>query len=89
MPRIGMVEMMLIDDISEKKNDRGYVLDFSNTTFARFFASELNVDIYDDAFAKQGTSKMTRLRCYLQAADGKVAAQAIKTGIPRSMARTL
>ena len=39
----------------------GYVLDFSNRTFANFFHEELGVDIYDDRWAAQGSSKANRL----------------------------
>jgi len=69
--------MMLVDDLFEAGNP-GYVLDFSNKTFANFFARELGVDIYDDAYAKNGTSKANRLRCYLQSVDAKATAQALK-----------
>lgn len=48
---------------------RGYVLDFSDSSFAAFFASELDVDIDDPAYAEQGGSKGKRLRCFLQKVD--------------------
>ena len=35
----------------------GYVLDFSNPTFARFFEEELNLDIYSGAYSDRATSK--------------------------------
>jgi hypothetical protein len=44
---------------------------------ADFFARELDVDIYADAYAKNGTSKFNRLRCYLQGVDCKEAARAL------------
>ena len=49
--------------------ESGYVLNFSNRTFANFFLEELGVDIYDDRWAAQGNSKANRLRCYLRRAD--------------------
>ena len=36
----------------------GYVLDFSNRTFAEFFHDELGVDIYDERWKAQGNSKV-------------------------------
>lgn len=45
---------------------RGYVLDFSDSSFAAFFASELDVDIDDPTYADQGGSKGKRLRRFLQ-----------------------
>lgn len=41
----------------------GYVLDFSNTSFARFFGS-LGTDIFDEKYAEYGSSKANRLRTF-------------------------
>lgn len=43
----------------------GYVLDFSNRTFADFF-QEHGIDIYDPRYEELGTSKANRLRCFLR-----------------------
>ena len=51
----------------------GYVLDFSNRTFAEFFREELGVDIDDPRWEAQGGSKAKRLRYYLRQADRKTA----------------
>lgn len=59
--------MDLLDDLFEMHG--GYVLDFSNATFAEFFEDELKVDIYDDQWAWDGTSKAKRLRYFLRNAD--------------------
>lgn len=48
MPRIRPIDMTTIDQIFAMEN--GYVLDFSDRTFAEFFAGELNIDINDDAY---------------------------------------
>lgn len=42
---------------------RGYVLDLSDTTFSKFFEDDLDVDIDDQTYAANGTSKGKRLRC--------------------------
>lgn len=47
----------------------GYVLDFSDRTFAEFFVDELNVDIDDAKFEVEGTSKAKRLRFFLKSCD--------------------
>lgn len=39
----------------------GYVLDFTNTSFAHFF-DQIGIDIFDEKYAKYGTSKANRLR---------------------------
>ena len=43
--KIRPVDMRIIDTVFGMEG--GYVLDFSNRTFAEFFHEELNVDIYD------------------------------------------
>ena len=47
----------------------GYVLDFSNRTYAEFFREELRVDIDEPRWAVQGGSKAKRLRYYLRRAS--------------------
>lgn len=42
----------------------GYVLDFSNPTFARFFDEELSLDIYSGAYSDRGSSKANHLRSF-------------------------
>lgn len=79
MGSIRALEMKLVDQLFERPADPGYVLDFSNNSFASFFAQELGVQIYDDRFAGRGSSKMNRLRCYLEVADDAAAAKALET----------
>ena len=59
--------MPLLDDLFEMGN--GYVLNFNDRTFAQFFAEELNVDIGDSTYGKNGTSKGKRLKCFIQTVD--------------------
>ncbi len=42
----------------------GYVLDFSNNTFAEFFRETVNIDIYAPKYAFNGDSKAKRLRAF-------------------------
>ena len=51
----------------------GYVLDFSNRSFADFFQDELDVDIDDPHWSVDGGSKAKRLRRYLRQADRRSA----------------
>jgi hypothetical protein len=67
--------MLLLEDLFEMHG--GYVLNFSDRTFAQFFAEELNVDIDDPVYAKNGTSKGKRLRCFLQTADKPTVVRAL------------
>lgn len=57
---------------------RGYVLDFSDSSFAAFFASELDVDIDNPVYARQGGSKGKRLRCFLQVVDDVTAIRTLR-----------
>lgn len=67
MANVRQIDFILLDDLFEMHS--GYVLDFSNKTFAAFFAEELNIDIDHPAYQDRGTSKANRLRCFLQKSD--------------------
>jgi hypothetical protein len=56
----------------------GYVLNFSDRTFAQFFAEELNIEIDDPVYARNGSSKGKRLRCFLQTVDKPTVVQTLK-----------
>lgn len=55
----------------------GYVLDFSNPTFARFFEEELNLDIYSGASSERGASKANLLRSFWTIEDDAKVGKAI------------
>lgn len=44
----------------------GYVLSFTNRTFAEFFRDELGVDIYSPRYSIEGNSKANRLRFFIR-----------------------
>jgi len=60
-------ELRLVERVM--KMESGYVLDFTNQSFAEFFNSEMGVDIYTSIWSGNGESKANRLRAYLQIAD--------------------
>ena len=62
--RLKASELRLIEDLFEMGG--GYVLDFSNRTFAEFFADELNINIDDNRWRVHGDSKAKRLRYFLR-----------------------
>ena len=68
---IRSMDMPIIDKVFEMEG--GYVLDFSNRTFAEFFQDELDINIDDSRWAAQGESKAKRLRYYLRQADRETA----------------
>ncbi len=77
MSSVRTIEMKLIDQLFDHPGNPGYVLDFSNNSFASFFSQELRINIYDDRYAGRGTSKMRRLRCYIEVADDLSVAKAL------------
>lgn len=78
MANIRMLDMQVIDELFQRPDNPGYVLDFSDRTFAIFFSQELNVDIDDPVYTKDGTSKLRRLKCYLRTVENDAAAQALQ-----------
>ncbi len=54
------------------------MLDFSDKSFAEFFASEAGVDIDDPRYARYGGSKGKRLRAFLQERDDSEAVQILR-----------
>jgi len=69
-------------------NEAGYVLDFSNKTFADFFAEYLDVDIDNEEYSKEGTSKDKRLKYYLKIVDDKTALETI-TALEKNKSNTI
>lgn len=76
MTTIRSIDMMFLDDIFEMGG--GYVLNFSDRTFAAFFAEELSIDIDDKTYARNGGSKGKRLRCFLQTVDKPTVVRTLK-----------
>lgn len=51
------------------KSQPGYILDFSNRTLLSFFDEELNIDIDDERYREERTSKARRVKCLLKKVD--------------------
>jgi len=56
----------------------GYVLDFTDRTFAEFFEDELGIEIDDERYHFLGSSKMRRLRAFVELEDAHLVAQALQ-----------
>lgn len=76
MSNIRSIDMLFLDDIFDMGS--GYVLNFSNRTFAQFFAEELNIEIDNPVYTQTGNSKGKRLRCFLQTVDKPTVVRALK-----------
>nr|WP_240043088.1 hypothetical protein [Photorhabdus luminescens] len=61
------------------ENDPGWILDFSNRTLTAFFDEELNIDIDDERYQDEGTSKAKRVRSLLKQVDRETALWVLNT----------
>lgn len=77
MSSLRSIELSLVDEIF-RGGERGYVLDFSNRTFADFFSRELEIDIDASIYASEGISKGKRLRCFLSLVDDGTAGRTLR-----------
>lgn len=62
-------DIKLFDEIFVNTYGAGYVLDFSDRTMSEFFEEELSIDIDNDIYKDDGTSKAKRLRCFIKKSD--------------------
>lgn len=60
-------EMRVFDDAFDMNG--GYVLDFSDRTMAEFFQDEFGIDIYQEKYRFNGTSKAKHLRAFIETED--------------------
>jgi|GEM_PF-6878879 len=78
MSSLRPIDFRFIEEMIEFARGRGYVLDFSDTSFSEFFAAELNVDIDDPVYADGGGSKGKRLRSFLTKVDNPIAVRTLQ-----------
>ncbi|MDU3230030.1 MAG: DUF3644 domain-containing protein, partial [Citrobacter koseri] len=69
--KLKMQDLRLFNLVFE--SDPGWILDFSNRTLSAFFDEELNIDIDDERYQEEGTSKAKRVRCLLKQTDRETA----------------
>jgi hypothetical protein len=69
------LQMQLLDDVLQMGG--GYVLRFSDRTFAEFFREELGIDIDDPKYSIMGGSKGKRMRFFLQNTPQPVVVKAL------------
>lgn len=76
MAKIGAVNMMFIEKLLDMGG--GYVLNFSDRTFAEFFAEELNIDIDEQSYFANGGSKAKRMRTFLKVSDAETVVRTLR-----------
>lgn len=64
MSSLKAIEKRVFEDLFGMAS--GYVLDFSNNTFAEFFRETVNIDIYTPKYDFNGDSKAKRLRAFCE-----------------------
>lgn len=57
----------------------GYVLDFTNSTMAEFFEDEFGIEIYQEKYGFNGTSKAKHLRAFIEVEDEYTVAKVVHT----------
>lgn len=78
MSSLRPLDLNVVASLVDFARGTGYVLDFSDSSFAEFFAGELDVDIDDDRYADFGGSKGKRLRRFLQLVDDETAHKTLR-----------
>jgi hypothetical protein len=76
MAKLGTIDLTYIDRAFGMSS--GYVLDFSNATFAEFFKREFAIDIYSDAYGDLGTSKGKHFRTFLLKGQDAIVARVLR-----------
>jgi hypothetical protein len=69
-------EMRVIDDSFDMHG--GYVLNFSDRTFAEYFEDEFGIDIYSEKYAFNGSSKTNRLRAFVKIEDAYTVSRVLR-----------
>jgi hypothetical protein len=69
-------EMRIIDDALAMES--GYVLNFSDRTFAEFFDDEFGITIYSEKYAFNGTSKAKHMRAFIKTEDEYTVARVLR-----------
>ena len=70
-------DMRFLDSVLQMQS--GYCLDFSNRTFANFFADVLNINIDEDRYSVDGGSKGNRMRFFLRSEPDHIVARLLKS----------
>jgi len=76
MANLKPVEKKYFEDIFGMSS--GYVLDYTNTTFAELFRDVVNIDIYDYKYAFNGDSKAKRLRAFWESESDEIVGKVLE-----------
>jgi len=79
MPKIKQTELSTLEEAFNTGLGLGYVLDFSDRTFAIYFDEEFGIGIDDDKYKSGGTSKGKRLRTFMAMEPGNTVARVLRS----------
>ena len=78
MAKLTRKQVKLIEEAMALPRGFGYVLDFSDRTISEFFDDEFGIDIDDEKYTTNGTSKRCRLTSLLRSEDEHTAARVLR-----------
>jgi hypothetical protein len=76
MVQVKHSEMRVFDDAFDMHG--GYVLNFSDRTFSEFFDDEFGINIYDEKYQFNGSSKAKHMRAFIATEDEFTVARVIR-----------
>ncbi len=76
MVQIKHAEMRVFDDAFDMQS--GYVLNFSDRTFSEFFDDEFGINIYDEKYRFNGSSKAKHMRAFITTEDEFTVARVLR-----------
>ncbi|HEX2752447.1 MAG TPA: hypothetical protein VHP34_04965, partial [Alphaproteobacteria bacterium] len=79
MTKLKHSEITMLDKAFDTGQGSGYVLDFSDRTFAIYFEEEFNIDITAGKYQQNGTSKGKRLKCFIEKENDAVVARVLRS----------
>src|SRR5262249_32559782 len=77
MVQLKRSEMRIIDDAFDMHG--GYVLDFSDRTMREYFEDEFGIEIYQEKYAFNGTSKAKHLRAFIATEDAGLVCHVLRS----------
>ncbi|WP_185982600.1 hypothetical protein [Aureimonas mangrovi] len=69
-------EKRIIDDALQM--GLGYVLDFSDRTMAEFFEDEFSIQIFQESYAFNGSSKAKHMRAFIEVEDAATVVRVVR-----------
>jgi hypothetical protein len=79
MPQLRQTEINTLEEAFDTGQEAGYVLNFSDHTFATYFDEEFQIDIDSGKYKTNGTSKGKRLRAFMTMEPSDTVARVLRS----------